>query len=290
MTRHRPTATVLVTGANSGIGSACVARLVDRGADVIATVRSDDAERSLRVAHPDREFRVERLDLTDPEGGVAIIRRCRPDVVVHNATSAHLGPLSDAGDDDIHTLLETQLVGPARIDRAAIAQWREEGADRPPHRGRIVGISSVLASTTIPFTGWYGAAKAAFDSLGDTLAVELRPSGIDVIRVECGAVRTDAWATATDDVTDAQDATTIDARDRWAHLMSAARPLFASADQVAAKVADAALDPKPRAVYRVGLSSCLGPLSDVVPVSVERAIASTLFGLLRRTDARESSA
>ena len=168
------------------------------------------------------------------------------------------------------------MIGPARLSRLAVERLRAEG--RP---GRLINISSMLASTDLPFTGWYSAAKAAFDVVGDALSLELRPSDIDVVRVECGAVRTGAWDIAGTDVLAGDDPTTRRARRRWVDLTDRVKPWFASPAEVGAVVARAATDERPKAVYRVGFASRLGVVADFVPAPVEHAVTARLFGLRR---------
>jgi NAD(P)-dependent dehydrogenase (short-subunit alcohol dehydrogenase family) len=275
---HRDRRTALVTGANSGIGQAIVGALLDRGLTVVGTVRSDDAEAAVEAAHRDRAvpqaLAVERLDLTDADAAHRVIDRHRPDIVVNNAGHARLGGIMDVDDEEVAAQLDALVVGPARLTRLAVERMRAEGRSC-----RIVNISSMLASADLPFTGWYSAAKSAFDVVGDALALELRPSDVDVVRIECGAVRTGAWDDAGDDVLEGDDPTTRRARHRWVDLTTLARPLFASPAEVGEVVARAATDQRPKAVYRVGFASRLGIVSDLVPAPVERAVTARLFGL-----------
>ena len=267
----------LVTGANSGIGDAIVAALLDRGLTVVATVRSDEAEAAVLASHGRHaSLVVERLDLDDAEAAARIVDRHRPGIVVHNAGAAQLGGIMDVDDDEIRAQFESSVIGPARLSRLAVERLRAEGRS-----GRLINISSMLASTDLPFTGWYSAAKAAFDVVGDALSLELRPSDIDVVRVECGAVRTGAWDIAGTDVLAGDDPTTRRARRRWVDLTDRVKPWFASPAEVGAVVARAATDERPKAVYRVGFASRLGVVADFVPAPVEHAVTARLFGLRR---------
>lgn len=275
----------LVTGANSGIGSAIVTELLDRGLTVVATVRDDRAERRVRrLGEADDEggdradrLIVARLDVTDAAAAERVVARYRPDVLVNNAGHAELGGVMDVDDAAAAAQLDAMVVGPMRLARLVAAQLQDDG--RP---GRIVNLSSMLADVDLPFTGWYSAAKAALGAVGDALRLELRPSGIDVVRIECGAVRTDVWDDAADEVARDGDPTTERARRRWGRLTSIAQPLFAEPSTVATTVADAVTARRPRAVYRVGFASHLGPLSAFVPTAVEDSVTAGLFALGRR--------
>jgi NAD(P)-dependent dehydrogenase (short-subunit alcohol dehydrogenase family) len=277
--------TVLVTGANSGIGIEVVAALLARDALVVATVRSESSEQELRDALRTRAARgdagpgrltVELLDVTDAHGAADLIDRHRPDVVVNNAGHALLGAVRDISDDAARRQLEALVIGPVRLARLASVHQEARG------HGRIVNVSSVLADAVLPFTGWYGAAKAALETVSDALRSELAPAGIEVVTVQCGAVATGAWEHAGDEVRAGADAVTASSRDRWAKVTGLARPHFAQPDEVGATIAEAALTAHPHAVYRVGFGSGLGVLSNLVPTSVSDLVTRVVMGLGRR--------
>jgi len=273
-----PLPTVVVTGANSDIGLASVRSLLDLDAHVVATVRSDEAEWSVRDAldgHLRGQLEVVRFDVTDADAAAELIDRHRPDVVVNNAGAALLGAVRDVDDDAALEQLRTMLIAPVRLARLASVHQEARG------HGRVVMVSSVLADTLIPFTGWYGAAKAGLESISDTLRVELAPAGIDVVTVQCGAVATGAWDEAGDDVMAGDDELTASSRRRWAAATSLARPLFEQPDDVGAVVARAALSSRPRPTYRVGFGSHLGLLSRLVPQPLEDTAVRLLSGLRR---------
>jgi NAD(P)-dependent dehydrogenase (short-subunit alcohol dehydrogenase family) len=264
---------VLVTGANSGIGTATTTALLDRGAHVVGTVRTGATAAKLRRHFHDHDLTVARLDVTDADTARSVMERHRPDVVVNCAGDALLGAMVDIGDDAARDQLETLVIAPVRLARLAAAQADAAG------RVRVVNVSSSMAETTFPFTGWYGAAKAALDTATDALRLELAPRGIEVIRIECGAVRTAAWDGAAGQVEASIDPASLPSRRRWGRLTTLARPAFADPDEVGSVIARAALDPDPDAVYRVGFGSRLGIVSALVPSFVEDSITSLVFGL-----------
>jgi NAD(P)-dependent dehydrogenase (short-subunit alcohol dehydrogenase family) len=197
-------------------------------------------------------------------------------VIVNSAGDAELGALADVDDEALQGQLDALLVGPLRLSRLALRHQRERG------HGRIVNVSSTLATTPLPFTGAYAAAKAGLDAATEVLALEVAPEGIDVIRVECGPVRTPAWDHAADSVRGGDDAATEDARARWATLTDLAQPLFADPDAVGALIADAALDEHPKPVYRIGPGSHLDRLVALVPDRLRQSALGHLFGLRPR--------
>ena len=278
-TPRSPRPTVLVTGANSDIGLATIRSLLDLDAQVVATVRGEsgaDAVRDGLRGHLLARVTIEFLDVTDADTAELIIDRHMPDVVVNNAGAALLGAVADISDADALAQLQTMLIAPVRLARLASVHQTVRG------HGRIVNVSSVLADTLIPFTGWYGAAKAGLDSISDTLRLELAPAGIDVVTVQCGAVATGAWDDAADEVMAGADELTASSRRRWADLTNLAKPLFEHPADVGATIAEAALTPHPHAVYRVGFGSHLGIVTNLLPTRVSDLATRLVMGLRNR--------
>ena len=252
--------TVLVTGANSSLGSAVVEQLLRRDVDVVATVRSPAAEQKVRALERHATSRaslvVDRLELSDAGAARELIRRRRPHVVINNAGSALLGAVVDIEDADAREQLEALVIGPVRLARLAIL----EGSC-----SRVVQIGSVVAGGDVPFTGWYAAAKSALATLSEVWRAELHERGVSVVVVECGAIDTDVWDDAGDVVAARDDASTAIARQGWASAVRWLQPRFADPDDVAAAVAGAALDAHPPNLIRVGFGSSVSSVARVLP-------------------------
>lgn len=186
---------VLVTGASTGIGDACVARLVGAGWRVFASVRkSADAER-LADAYGDR-VTVLRFDVTDE---AAVREECARvddscgerglEGVVNNAGMAVAGPLEFLPLAELRRQLEVNVVGQVGVVQALLPALRRA-------RGRIVLIGSIAGRAAMPFTGAYGASKHALEAIADAWRVELAPWGVRVIIIEPGVITTPIWDTA----------------------------------------------------------------------------------------------
>ena len=140
---------VVVTGANSGIGLVTCLELAGAGYDVIGTVRSagkaalvEQAAGEMGVAVRTVELSVDDADSTR-EGfeRIASMTGGGPWAVVNNAGFAQSGAVEDVSDELVRAQLETNVVAPMRIARLVLPGMRERG------EGRIVNVSSVRTWT-----------------------------------------------------------------------------------------------------------------------------------------------
>jgi NAD(P)-dependent dehydrogenase (short-subunit alcohol dehydrogenase family) len=172
---------VLVTGAAGGFGAPTVARLRERGVQVIgldmagaehtiACDITDDAAVSRAVAEA-----VRRL------GGL--------DAVVHYAG---IGIPNDAGGPlapDALRVIDVNLLGAWRVTAAALPALMDARARRAGRKGRVVFVSSELAYLTLPFVSAYSVAKRGMTAYADGLRLEYGTE-LHVTTVYPGYVRT----------------------------------------------------------------------------------------------------
>ncbi len=169
--------TVLVTGANRGIGQALVEEALQRGAKrVYAGTRRP-------LAHLDERVTPLVLDVTDAaQVRDAVERVGSLDLLVNNAGVALLDDLSDAGAVEQH--LAVNLFGLYRVSQAFLPALTES-------RGAIVNVLSLAALAPVPITPAYSISKAAAFSLTQSLRALLAGVGISVHAVLSGPVDTD---------------------------------------------------------------------------------------------------
>ncbi|MFD0021072.1 SDR family oxidoreductase [Streptomyces sp. NPDC058382] len=173
----------LVTGGSRGIGAAVVRQLLDAGAQVLTTARSATS------TVPDGASFVE-ADVRTPAGARALAAAARErlggvDILVHNAGGAtpHAGA-SDISDEEWQDALDLNFLASVRLDSLLTPGMRERGS------GAIVHVSSAAVLTPVgPFLH-YAAAKAALETYGKGLALELAPFGIRVNTVSPGRTAT----------------------------------------------------------------------------------------------------
>ena len=131
-----------------------------------------------------------RLDVDDPasirEAVDEALRRTGGtlDAVFNNAAFACPGAVEDISREALRAVLSTNVEGLHDVTRAVLPAMRRQG------HGRIINCSSVLGYVAAPWRGAYVASKFAVEGLTDTLRLELRGSGIDVVTIEPGPIAT----------------------------------------------------------------------------------------------------
>lgn len=187
--------TVLVTGANRGIGLEFVKQYAARGAKVIATVRDPaKAEVLNELARANPRITVEQLDVTDFARVDALAAKFadKPiDVLINNAgvnggmQNQTFGKMNYAAFEDV---LRVNAIAPLKIAEAFLPSVLAS------HDKRIVAISSSEGSVGLvsgPRLYFMRASKAALNMEMRTLAFQLKPKGVSVAILNPGMVDTD---------------------------------------------------------------------------------------------------
>ncbi|MGE0349066.1 SDR family oxidoreductase [Hydrogenophaga sp.] len=174
-------ATVLITGANRGIGLAFAREALARGARKVYAGARNPASITLPG--------VEALALDVNDGAqVAAAARHAGDVtlVINNAGIAHFGGfLAESGIESARTQLETNFFGPLRVSQAFAPVLAANGG------GAILNVLSVASWISSPMLAVYGASKSAAWALTNGLRHELRAQGTQVLGMHMGFVDTD---------------------------------------------------------------------------------------------------
>jgi NAD(P)-dependent dehydrogenase (short-subunit alcohol dehydrogenase family) len=171
----------IVTGGASGIGAAIANRLADAGARV-AVFDLDPAN-----AEP-RHFAV-AVDVADDESvqaGVeeAVAKFGRLDIVINNAGIGAQGTVEDNDDAQWHRIWDVNVVGMARVSRAALPHLRRSPA------AAIVNTASVAATAGLPQRVLYSATKGAVLAMTRAMAADHLREGIRVNCVSPGTADT----------------------------------------------------------------------------------------------------
>lgn len=174
---------VLVTGCSEGgIGHAMARAFAAAGCAVVATARS---RASMRGLESDPRYLLLELDVRSDESASRAVADAlrelgRVDVLVNNAGVHLVAPLAEVPMESFHQVFDTNVYGAMRLIQAVIPHMMER------RKGTIVNVGSITALAPGPWAGVYSASKAALHALSDTLRVELRSFGINVMTVAPG--------------------------------------------------------------------------------------------------------
>ena len=183
---------VIVTGASRGLGLAIAAALAASGDQVIAIARSESAElrAAMSAAGQAGQIHFRAFDLLDTRAIARLVSGLRKEFgplfgLVNNAGIGTSGVLAIMGDDQIESLVRLNTIAPLVLCKYVVRSMMSEKA------GRIVNISSIVASTGYHGLAAYSATKASLIGLTRSLAREVGPLGITVNAVAPGFISTE---------------------------------------------------------------------------------------------------
>lgn len=160
---------ILITGTSSGFGRATALHFLDRGWQVVATMREPSPE-GLPV---NDRLRVLPLDVADAASIRTALDEAGPlDALVNNAGVGMLNVLEGVGIDRARELFDINVLGMMEVTRAVMPAMRRQG------HGVIVNISSAVTLKALPALSVYSATKAAVNAFTESLALEAAPFGI----------------------------------------------------------------------------------------------------------------
>lgn len=185
----RPISSVVITGASSGIGLALARHYLQHGAQVAAIARRDELLQSLAAEFPGKVVTY-TLDVRDTaalrDAAQDFMQRVGvPDLVIANAGVSR-GTLTEYAEDldAFQQVFDINVMGMVKTFQPFI------GAMRAAKRGKLVGIASVAGFRGLPGSGAYSASKAAAISYLESLRVELCDSGVKVLTICPGYIKT----------------------------------------------------------------------------------------------------
>ena len=177
---------ILITGCSSGIGLDAALTMKAKGWLVIATCRKEQDCKNLRkMGLISFVLDYQNRDSIDKAFASALNHSGgRIDVLFNNGAYAIPGAVEDLPTDALRQIFEANFFGWHHLTRLAVKIMRIQ------KEGRIIQNSSVLGFAALRFRGAYNSTKFALEGLSDTLRLELKGSGIHVILIEPGPIRT----------------------------------------------------------------------------------------------------
>jgi len=277
---------VVVTGASTGIGSACVKVLVASDFHVFGSVRKQgDAERLSKEFGA--SFTPLVFDVTDEAAVAAGAKTVEAALegatlfgLVNNAGIAVPGPLLYLKVEDFRHQLAVNLTGQLIVTQA-FAPLLGADRERKGAPGRIVMISSVGGKNALPFVGPYAASKFALEGLSDSLRRELMVFGIDVIVVAPGAVATPIWDKSDVDVTPYANTPYASALDRMKAYMISLGHKGLPPERIGEVVKTALTTANPKTRYTVAPNPVQQLMSAVLPKRAVDNLIARRLGLAR---------
>ncbi len=193
---------VLVTGGSRGIGLAIARRLAAAGYNVIAVARRESDElkdaigEAVKQGRGGLQFRA--FDLSEIDTIPAFVKELRDEFgpiygLVNNAGIGTEGLLATMHNSEIEALLRLNVLSPVILTKYVVRHMMADGA------GRIINMSSIIASTGYNGLSVYGATKAAAIGFTKSLAREVGKLGITVNAVAPGFIDTELTQSLSDD-------------------------------------------------------------------------------------------
>lgn len=186
--------TVLITGANRGIGLAIAVRLAQEGAVVYAGYRTKEAFGEIAEKEPELSKRIVpiQLDVCDKQSILNCIKKIKSekgklDVLVNNAGITRINRLEMLNDEAIDLIYQTNVYGTIHVTQAALRLMKKS------EYASIVNLSSVLYKNGDIGQTAYASSKAAVSTMTKVWARELASSGIRVNAVAPGSTDTEMF-------------------------------------------------------------------------------------------------
>jgi short-subunit dehydrogenase len=179
---------VIITGASTGIGYATALYLDQMGYNVYACVRKDSDKQKLQENASNRLESI-ILDVCDLDSihsayeHIQDISKGETFHLINNAGLSVNGPLELLDHADIKKVIDVNLTGLLTVTNIFLPMIRMS-------KGRIINVSSGHGLMAIPDKSVYAASKAGVQAVCDSLRVELKPFGIEVISIIVGKVNT----------------------------------------------------------------------------------------------------
>lgn len=181
----------VISGGSTGVGRSLGKALAESGAQVVLLARrADRLEAAVRdIGGPVLAIPTDVTDGDSVRAAFAQVeeRFGRVDILVNSAGAARIRAIEETRDEDIHSCIGTNLLGPIHTTRSAVPLLRAAGG------GDIVNISSEITLDHMPLMAMYAASKHGLNGFTAAMHKELRGDGIRVTLVILGSISDSAF-------------------------------------------------------------------------------------------------
>ncbi len=182
---------VLVTGASGGIGRATAQAFAKEGAKVALAARNEQEllQTQKLIADAGGKAGVFPLDLSKASEISQMVKRAEQelgsvDVLVNNAAYGAIGLVEDCPLEQYRKNFEVNFFAVIALIQAVLPGMKQKRS------GQVINVSSGVGRRALPGVSSYSATKFALNGLTESLRVEMKPFGIDVILISPGRVET----------------------------------------------------------------------------------------------------
>ena len=205
--------------------------------------------------------------------------------VVNNAGIGVGGPVEYISIDEWRRQFDVNVIGQVAVTKAVLPLIRKAGS-----RGRIIFIGSIGGRVASPFIAPYSASKHAIEAIAESMRHELADSGMKIVVIEPGAVRTPIWDKAESSADEIEANLPPEGVERYASAIAGLRNMLRFQARtgidpaVVAKTVELAVtSAQPKARYLVGRDAkAMGFISRVLPDRARDAVLRTATKIISR--------
>lgn len=270
---------ILITGASTGIGRACVEQFAKEGHLVFACARKQPdlvalGEISQNI-HPLKLDVTSSEDFLNAKSVLQDVTGGRLDGLVNNAGIAVAGPLEAVSISRWKDQFQTNLFSVVEATQTFLPALREA-------KGRIINMGSISGFIATPFMSPYSSSKHALRGLSESLRRETRSLGVSVSLIEPGPTKTPIWKKSIEKVEEILNELSPDMQKVYNFELQKVEKAFGNVerdavvvDEVVKVVSDALFSAQPRAQYMVGKNKRMWTLlRHLPPTWADRLILS----------------
>ncbi len=246
----------IVTGASSGFGLLISLELAKSDFNVIATMRTlEKGEELLKQAHVlgvKENIFLHELDVTSNQSiskfKTMLENTEHIDLLVNNAGYAGAGFIEEIPIEEYRMQFETNVFGAISVTQAVLPIMRKQRS------GKIINMSSISGRIGFPGLSPYIASKYALEGWSESLRLELKPFGIDVVIVEPGSYKTNIWTSGKhiSEKSLKEDSPYFDMMKKLEQHIERGATQFGNPDEIASLVVTLALKKKTGLRYMIG--------------------------------------